>query len=82
MMIIRRIVTGTLAAAVIGGGGVAMAPSAFAQPRQCGLLALYADGAWDNWADANHEFGPYSPTTLKLWNFYNDAVRAEVRAGC
>ena len=82
MMIIRRVVTGTVAAAVIGGGGVALAPNAFALPRQCGQLAATADQAWNNWTYANAYFGPYASSTLQFFNEYNDAVRAEIRAGC
>ena len=82
MMIIRRAVTGTVAAAVIGGGGVALAPNAFALPRQCGQLAATADAAWQNWTYANWYYGPYASSTLQFFNDYNDAVRAEIRAGC
>jgi hypothetical protein len=56
-MIIRRMVSGVLATAVIVGGGVAMAPNAFAKPRQCGLLAAAADNAFNNWVYASNYYG-------------------------
>jgi hypothetical protein len=81
-MIIRRMVSGALATAVIAGGGITLAPSAFAKPRQCGMLAVQANNAWDLWVWSNGYYGPNSPQAHQNQTAYSNAVRAELLAGC
>ena len=82
MMNIRRIVCAALAAGVIAGGGVAIAPSAFAQPKQCGQLAATADDMYTLWAYALNQWGAGSYWERKTASEFSAAVRAENAAGC
>ena len=82
MMIVRRIVCAAVAAGVVAGGGVAIAPSAFAQTKQCGQLAANADAAFELWAFALNQYGAGSYWELRTAREASEASRAENAAGC
>jgi hypothetical protein len=80
-MIIRRVVTGTVAAAVIGGSGVALAPNALPCPGSAVSRRRRRSGV-EQLGLRQRVFRPYASSTLQFFNDFNDAVRAEIRAGC
>lgn len=72
-MLIRRIAGGALTLAVIAGGGVALAPSAFALPRQCDVLVGYENYWWNQYMQTNSSYAAAQ---------FNQAAINSVRAGC
>jgi hypothetical protein len=81
-MVIRRIVSGVLATAVIAGGGITLAPSAFAQPRQCGYFVDATDTYWDMYVANVNVYGSGAFPTLMAFNDYYSAYGRQLRAGC
>jgi hypothetical protein len=81
-MIIRRMVSGVLATAVIAGGGIALAPGAFAQPRQCYVFTNATDDAWNVYVMYSDYYGSGAFPTLMAFNEYWAASGRQIRAGC
>jgi hypothetical protein len=81
-MVIRRIVSGILATGVIAGGGIALAPSAFAQPRQCGVYVNDTDYYWNVYTINANYYGAGAFPTVMAFNDYYSAYGRQLRAGC
>jgi hypothetical protein len=75
-------VSGVLATAVIGGGGIALAPSAFALPRECGVFTNDTEYYWDVYTLNATLYGNYAPTTVLAFNEYYMAYGRQLDAGC
>jgi hypothetical protein len=81
-MVIRRIVSGVMAAGVIAGGGITLAPSAFAQARQCGVYVDETDTAWDLYVASVNVYGSGAFPTLMAFNDYYAAYGRQLEARC
>jgi hypothetical protein len=81
-MVIRRIVSGVLATGVIAGGGIALAPSAFALPRECGVYVNDTDYYWNVYSLDASFYGNYAFPTVMAFNNYYAAYGRQLDAGC
>jgi hypothetical protein len=82
IMAIRQIVVSALAVAAIAGGGVAAAPSAFALPRQCGLLVGVEMSWWDQYLYSNDNYGSTDSRTINALDHFAVAQDRAFAAGC
>jgi hypothetical protein len=81
-MITRRMVGGVLATAILAGGGIALAPSAFAQPRECGYFINETEYTWNVFTLDSNYYGNNSPQAQAAFNVYYRQYGYQLAAGC
>jgi len=80
---IRRIVGGVLAAAAIAGGvGLVSAPTAAAQPRQCGTLIGVVSAWYDQYNYSYDNYGANDSRTVYAGHQMAQAQMRAAGAGC